>query len=56
MPVYVPPLATTLPELAGRIRAAVVAVTLSFLNYVWTEIEYRYDICWATYGVLVEHV
>jgi hypothetical protein len=36
--VYMPPLATTLPELAGRIRAAVATVTLDLLNNVWTEI------------------
>jgi hypothetical protein len=40
--VYMPPLAATLPELAGRIRDAVVTVTLDLLNNVWTEIEYRY--------------
>jgi hypothetical protein len=39
-----PPLATTLPELAGRIRDAAATVTLDLLN-VWTDISYRYDIC-----------
>jgi hypothetical protein len=34
--VFVPPLATTLPELAVRIRDAVATVTL---DNVWTEIE-----------------
>jgi hypothetical protein len=46
--VYVPPLAITLPELAGRIRHAVATVTLDLLNNVWTEIAYRYDICRPT--------
>jgi hypothetical protein len=32
-------LAATLPELAGRIRDAVAALTLNLLNNVWTEIE-----------------
>jgi hypothetical protein len=36
--VYMPPLATTLPELAGRIRDAVATVTLDLLNNVWTKI------------------
>jgi hypothetical protein len=34
--VYVPPLRNTLPELAGRIRDAVVTVTLGLSNNVWT--------------------
>jgi hypothetical protein len=48
-----PPLATTLPELAGKIRDAVTTVTLDLLNNVWTEIEYRY-ICRATHGALIQ--
>jgi hypothetical protein len=54
--VYVPPLATTLPELAGRIRDAAVTFTLDLLNNMWTETEYRYDICRATHGALIEHL
>jgi hypothetical protein len=54
--VCVPPLATTLPELAGRIRDAVATVTLDLLNNVWTQIEYRYDICWATHDALIERL
>jgi hypothetical protein len=54
--VYVPLLATTLPELAGRIRDAVATAILDLLNNVWTEIEYRYDICRATHGALTEHL
>jgi hypothetical protein len=54
--VYVPPLATNLPELARRIRDAVTAVTLDLLNNVRTETEYRYDICRGTYGALIEHL
>jgi hypothetical protein len=52
---YMPPLATTLPELAGRIKDAVATVTLDLHNNVWTEIEYRY-ICRATHGALIEHL
>jgi hypothetical protein len=51
-----PPLATALPECAGRIRDAVAAVTLNLLNNLWTEVEYRYDICWATHGAIIEHL
>jgi hypothetical protein len=54
--VYESPLATNLPELAGRLRDAVATVILDLLNNVWTEIEYRYDICRATHGTLVEHL
>jgi hypothetical protein len=54
--VYVPPLATTLPELAGRIRDAVAKVTLDLLNNVWAETEYRYHIRRATHGALIEHL
>jgi hypothetical protein len=36
--VYVPPLATVLPELAGRIRDAVATVILGLLYNAWTEI------------------
>jgi hypothetical protein len=53
--VYVPLLDTPLPELAGRERNAVAAVTLDLLN-MWTEIEYRYSICWATHSALVGHL
>jgi hypothetical protein len=41
--VYVPPLATTSPELVEKIIIAVARVTLDFLNNVWTETEYRYN-------------
>jgi hypothetical protein len=54
--VYVPPLATTLPELAGRIIDSVVTVTLDLLKNVWTEIEYRCDICRTTHGALIKHL
>jgi hypothetical protein len=45
-----------LPELAGRIRDAVATVTLDLLNNVWTQIEYRYDICRATHDALIENL
>jgi hypothetical protein len=53
---YMPPLPTTMPEPAGRIRDVVATVALDLLNKAWTENQYRYDICWATYGALIEHL
>jgi hypothetical protein len=53
---FMPPLVITLPELAGRIRAAVSTVTLNVLNNIWTETEYSYGICHATHSALIEHV
>jgi hypothetical protein len=52
---YLPPLVTTLLELAGRIRDAVAVVTLDLFNNMWTEIEHTY-ICRATHGALIEHL
>jgi hypothetical protein len=51
----VSPLATTLPELAGRLRDAVATVTLDLLK-MWSETEYRYDVCRATHSALIEHL
>jgi hypothetical protein len=51
-----PPLATTLLELGGRIRDAVATFTLDLLNNVLTEIEYIYDICRGTRDALIEHL
>jgi hypothetical protein len=34
---YIPPLVTTVPQLSGRARTAVVGVALDFLNNAWTE-------------------
>jgi hypothetical protein len=56
-PVYVPPLPINLPELVGRIQAAVATVISAMLtySYVWTEHEYRNDIFPATCNALTEH-
>jgi hypothetical protein len=53
--VYVPPLAATLPELAGRVRDAVATVNLDLHNNVCTETGYRHDICRATHCVVTEY-
>jgi hypothetical protein len=47
-----PPLADSLPELAGRIRAAVAIFTLNLLNN-GLKLN-RYDIRWAAHGALIE--
>jgi hypothetical protein len=41
--VYLPPLATTFPELAGRTRDAVATFTLNLLNNVSIAIDYGLD-------------
>jgi len=54
--VYVPPLPTTLNELRHRITAAVAAVTKDMLADVWTELDYRLDVCRASGGGHIEHL
>jgi hypothetical protein len=51
-----PLLAPTLPELAERIRATAATVTLALLYNMWIEVEYRYHICLANHGALIEHL
>jgi hypothetical protein len=51
--VYVPALAASLPELAGRVRDAVATVSLDLHKNVCTETGYRY-ICRATHGAFTE--
>ena len=46
--VYVPPLPETVDELQERITAAVNSVTPDMLQSVWTELDYRIDICRVT--------
>jgi hypothetical protein len=36
--------AITVQELPGHVRAAEITVTLDFLNYMWTKIEYIYTV------------
>jgi hypothetical protein len=45
---------TTLPELAGMIRATAAIVTVTALLNVWTELELR--IITARAGLLVKHL
>jgi hypothetical protein len=46
--VCMPQLATILPNLAERVRAAVISVTPDLLTKVWIELNIQiYDSCWA---------
>jgi len=46
--VYVPPLPATVDELQERITAAVNSVTQDMQQRVWSELDYRIDICQVT--------
>ena len=48
--VYVPPLPATVDELQERITAAVKSVTPDMLERVWSELDYRIDVCQETRG------
>jgi len=48
--VYVPPLPVTVDELQERITAAVKSVTPDMLQRVWSELDYRIDVCRVTRG------
>jgi hypothetical protein len=43
--VYVPPLLASIPELKVRIRTAIETITADMLQTVWTELDYRVDVC-----------
>jgi len=43
--VFVPPLTVSLNELKQRIRTAVASVDKDTFKSVWTELDYRIDIC-----------
>jgi hypothetical protein len=54
--VFVPPLPVSLNELKQRITTAVASVDEDRLRSVWTELDYRIDICLATIGSHIEHL
>jgi len=54
--VFVPPLPVSLTELKQRITAAVASVDEDILRSVWTELDYRIDICRMTKGLHTEHL
>ncbi|GBL85749.1 hypothetical protein AVEN_193194-1 [Araneus ventricosus] len=54
--VYVPPMSTTLQALQERITAAVTDIYGNILLNVWTELDYRWDVCRVTKGAHIEHL
>ena len=53
--VFVPPLRVSLNELKQRITTAVASVDEDMIRSVWTELDYRIDICRVTKGSHIEH-
>ena len=54
--VYVPPLPATVDKLQERITAAVNSVTPDMLQRVWSDLDYRIDVCRVTRGGHIECV
>ena len=54
--VFVPPPPVSLNELKQRITTAVASVDEDMLRSVWTELDYRIDICLVTKGSHIEHL
>ena len=53
--VFVPPLPVSLNELKQRITTAATSVDEDMLRSVWTELDYRIDICLVTKGSHIEY-
>lgn len=54
--VYIPPLPRTLVELRERINTAVMTIDEMMLQNVWSELDYRLDVCRVTQGAHIEHL
>ena len=54
--VFVPPLPVSLNELKQHITPAVASVDEEMLRTVWTELDYRINICRVTKGSHIEHL
>ena len=54
--VFVPSLPVSLNEMKQRITTAVASVDEDMLRSVWTELDYRIDICLVTKGSQIEHL
>jgi len=54
--VYVPPLPASIPELKVRIRTAIENIAADMQQTVWTELDYRVDVCRITNGAHIEHL
>ena len=53
--IFVPPLPVSLNKLKQRITTAVASVDEDMLRSVWTELDYRIDICRVIKGSHIEH-
>ena len=53
---FFPSLPVSLNELKQRITTAVASVDEDMLRSVWTELDYRIDICRVTKGSHIEHL
>jgi len=53
---FVPLLPVRLNEMKQRITTAVAGVDEDMLRSVWTELDYRIDICRVTKGSHIEHL
>jgi hypothetical protein len=51
-----PPLPVSLNEPKQHITTAVASVEEDMLRFVWTELDYRIDICRVTKGSHIEHL
>ena len=54
--VSVPPLPVSLNELKQRITTTVASIDEDMLRSVWTDLDYRIDICRVTKGSRIEHL
>ena len=54
--VFVPPLPVSLNEMKQRITTGVASVDEDMLRSIWTELDYRIDICRVTKGSHIEHL
>ena len=54
--VFVPPLPVSLNELKQRITTAAARVDKDMLRSVWTELDYRINICRVTKVSHIEHL
>ncbi|GBL99200.1 hypothetical protein AVEN_140668-1 [Araneus ventricosus] len=54
--VYVPPMPTTLQTLQERIIAALTDIDVNMLLNIWTELDYRWDVCRVSKDARIEHL
>ena len=53
---YVPPLPASIPKLKVRTRTATETITADMLQTVWSELDYRVDVCGIQMGAYIEHL